>query len=86
LYQLVALLLKLFLGAMILSALVSWVPSLRGPWTSYVDRVVQPVVDPVRRFIPPVGGLDISFMLVFLAVSYIAQRIVPYVCYLSVYR
>jgi YggT family protein len=51
-----------------------------------VDRVVQPVVDPVRRFIPPVGGLDISFMLVFLAVSYIAQRIVPYVCYLSVYR
>ncbi len=32
----------------------------------FLDRVTTPVVAPVRRFIPPLGGIDISFIIVFL--------------------
>ena len=31
----------------------------------FLDRVTTPVVAPVRRFIPPLGGIDISFIIVF---------------------
>ena len=32
----------------------------------FLGRVTTPVVAPVRRFIPPLGGIDISVIIVFL--------------------
>ena len=49
---------------MLVYALVSWVPSIRGRWTDYVAMLVEPVLQPVRRIIPPIGGFDISFLIV----------------------
>jgi YggT family protein len=46
-------------------AVLSWVPDLRGSWARYLDMIVEPVVAPFRRIIPPIGGLDLSLLLVF---------------------
>ena len=73
LYAAVAWLLNLYVILMLVYALVSWVPSLRGNWTEYVAMLVEPVLTPVRRIIPPLGGLDISFLIVIIILQYVAQ-------------
>jgi YggT family protein len=73
LYDIVAKLLNLYVLVMLVYALVSWVPSIRGRWTDYVAMLVEPVLTPVRRIIPPMGGLDISFLIVILVIGYVAR-------------
>ena len=65
---------------MLLYAVVSWIPSLQGRWSSYVARIVEPVLLPVRRIIPPLGGLDLSFLVVILLVGYVLRAIPPAYC------
>ncbi|MGP6188687.1 MAG: YggT family protein [Vulcanimicrobiaceae bacterium] len=69
--------LKLFWIAMLLYALVSWVPSLQGRWSAYLARIVEPVLVPLRAVIPPLGGFDLSFLVVIIVVGYVMNRI-PY--------
>jgi YggT family protein len=71
LYNVVAWLLNVYVFLMLAYALVSWVPSLRGKWTEYIAMLVEPVLTPVRRIIPPLGGLDISFLIVILAIQFV---------------
>jgi len=73
--------LRAFWFAMLLYALVSWVPSLQGRWSNYVARVVEPVLLPVRRIIPPLGGFDLSFLVVILLIGYVMRSIPPAYCY-----
>jgi uncharacterized protein YggT (Ycf19 family) len=73
--------LRAFWVAMLLYAVVSWVPSLQGRWTSYVARIVEPVLMPVRRVIPPVGGLDLSFLIVIVILGYVMRMLPPSYCY-----
>jgi len=74
------LLLKVFWLLMLVYALVSWVPSLQGGWSSYVARIVEPVLVPVRRIIPPLGGLDVAFLVVILLVGWLMAAIPRAVC------
>ncbi len=55
--------------AVIISAILSWliafdVLNVRNPnvyrFSSVLDRVTAPLLAPIRRFIPPLGGLDLS--------------------------
>ena len=73
LYTVVAWLLNAYILVMLVYALVSWVPSLRGRWTDYVAMLVEPVLTPVRRIIPPLGGLDISFLIVIIALQFVVR-------------
>ncbi len=66
---------------MIVYAVLSWIPSLRGRWSDYIAMVVEPVVAPVRRIIPPVGGLDLSFLVVLILLQVLRAHIVPLSCY-----
>ncbi len=48
-------------------AVLSWIPDLRGSRFSYVlASIVEPVLMPIRRIIPPVGGFDLAFLIVLL--------------------
>lgn len=74
-------LLNLYWILMVVYAVVSWVPSLRGRWSDYLGLVIEPVLGPMRRIIPPMGGLDLSFLIVIVLVSYLSRAIVPGTCY-----
>jgi len=67
---------KLYLLALIVYAVLSWVPNLRGRWSEYVAMVVEPVLLPVRRIIPPIGMLDLSFLVVFFVLTLVLNNIV----------
>jgi YggT family protein len=69
-------LLRIYLLIMLVYAVVSWIPSIRGRWSDVVARLVEPVLVPVRRIIPPLGGLDLSFLVVILIIQYVNESIV----------
>jgi YggT family protein len=72
----VDLLFKAYLLVMLVYAVVSWVPSLRGRWSDYLAMLVEPVLAPVRRVIPPLGGLDLSFLVVIIVLQLVDSNIV----------
>lgn len=87
LYPTIGLIFKIYAGVLIVYALLSWLPDLRGPWTRYLAMLVEPLLNPIRRIIPPVGGLDIAFIVLFILVIYVVPWIIGMaisgVCYAS---
>jgi YggT family protein len=75
-WGLVDLVFKLYILIMIVYAVLSWVPSLRGRWSDYVAMLVEPVLVPIRRVIPPIGGLDLSFLVVIIVIQLVDSNIV----------
>ena len=75
-WGLVDILFKLYLLVMICYAVVSWVPSLRGRWSDYLAMLVEPVLTPIRSVIPPLGGLDLSFLVVIIVIQLVDSNIV----------
>lgn len=67
--------LQIFWFAMLLYAVVSWVPSMQGRWSTYVARIVEPVLIPVRQIIPPLGGFDLSFLVVIVLIGFVKSAI-----------
>jgi YggT family protein len=67
--------LQIFWIAMLLYAVVSWVPSLQGRWSVIVARIVEPVLIPVRQIIPPIGGLDLSFLVIIVLIGFVKNAI-----------
>ena len=56
-------------------ALVSWFPDLRrGRWVYYLGSVVEPVLAPIRRIIPPIGGIDLAFLVLILLLQLVVVR------------
>jgi YggT family protein len=59
---------------MLAYAVVSWVPDLRrSRFAYYLARLVEPVLVPVRRIIPPLGGLDLAFLIVLLVLQLLVR-------------
>ena len=43
-----------------------------------LGRLVEPILRHVRKYIPPVGGLDLSPIVVFLAINFVQYTLVYY--------
>jgi len=60
-------LLYVFIIVMIIRAVFSWVsPYPTNAVSRFAWQVTEPVLAPVRRWIPPVSGIDLSFLVVIL--------------------
>ena len=60
-------------------ALVSWFPIDReGPIVRVLDAITSPIVDPLRRVIPPIGMIDltptIAMIVLFLAANFLTSQ------------
>lgn len=52
---------NIFFYAIILSVILSWVaPPGQTPISTILRQLTEPLMRPARRFIPPIGGFDIS--------------------------
>jgi YggT family protein len=69
--QLIVKLFYAYTVVLLIYALLSWVPDLRGSWTRYLDMLVEPVLAPIRRIVPPIGGFDMAFLIVILLINFI---------------
>ena len=65
-----------FLVCLIVRAVFSWIePYPRNRIHRLAFDITEPVMRPVRRFIPPMGGLDLSFLVVFFIVSFLLNLV-----------
>lgn len=57
--------------------LLSWVPSVDygHPLISLIVRITDPVLQPVRRILPPMGGLDLSPIVAILLLSLVGRLV-----------
>lgn len=63
--RLISLTLMLYIGATFIYVLLSWFGDRgRNPMAALLGDLVEPVLRPVRRVLPPVGGLDIAPLIV----------------------
>ena len=55
--------LGLLIFAIFIRAVLSWLPlGSRNPLVLFVYRVTEPILDPIRRFMPRLGVMDLSPM------------------------
>jgi YggT family protein len=62
--------LQFYFVAVLVYALLSWVaPGGYGPGAQLLHRLCEPLLAPLRRVIPPVGGLDLSALFVLIGLQ-----------------
>jgi YggT family protein len=67
---LLRLIVQLYIYVIFAAVILSWVPDLRKySIARWVDAVTEPVFAQVRKIIPPIGGLDLSSLIVLLALG-----------------
>ena len=61
LFELASLTLLLFMFAIIARIILSWIaPQTHNPATALLATITDPLLRPFRRYVPPLGGFDIS--------------------------
>ncbi|MBI2560344.1 MAG: YggT family protein, partial [Planctomycetes bacterium] len=63
-------LLRLYELALFIRIILSWIPHNHfHPAAQFLYKITEPVLGPARRLIPPVGGFDISPIIVFIGIE-----------------
>jgi len=73
-------LLDLYSWVIIAAALITWVsPDPRNPIVVFLRRATEPVLEPVRRLLPPwrTAGLDLSPVIVLIAIQFVQRVVLP---------
>lgn len=68
---------SIYLALLFIRVLLSWFPNIN--WSSQpfaaLSQITDPYLNVFRRIIPPMGGMDFSPMLAFLALSLLQQAL-----------
>ena len=60
---------SLLFWMLVVRALMSWVSQGRSPIDYVMQQLTEPLLAPIRRFIPPMAGLDLSVLLLFIVLQ-----------------
>lgn len=69
---------------LIIRAILSWFNQGYNPIVMIMDQLTEPVLAPVRRITPPIGGLDLSVMVVIIGMNFINMLLAQYVPYWAI--
>lgn len=76
--ELVSLFIDVFFYAILIQAIISWInPHGGNPMTHVLASVTAPVLRPVQKFIPPLGGMDISPIFAMIGLKVIEMLVNP---------
>jgi YggT family protein len=62
---------SLMFWVLIIRALLSWVSQGYNPIEGVLHQLTEPLLAPIRRIIPPLGGLDLSVLVALIALQFI---------------
>jgi YggT family protein len=72
-----ALFIKVFFFALIISVILSWVAQgSHNPAAELINQICEPLLAPIRRILPSLGGLDLSPIVAFLVLNLINMLVV----------
>ena len=86
--DIVLIVLDLYVWLLIAAAILSWliafnVVNTRNPFVAgvaeFLYRITEPVLRPIRNFLPNLGGIDISPIILFLIIILIERVIIYYI-------
>jgi len=80
LIQFVNLFFTILTWAILIRILLSWIPGLDpyNPIVSTLRSITDPILEPARRVIPPVGMLDISPIVVLIVLQFVQRFVVTF--------
>lgn len=75
LIQFLTILITILTWAILIRVLLSWIPNLSrdNPLVQLLYQITDPVLEPARRIIPPLGGMDFSPIVVILVLQLLEQ-------------
>jgi YggT family protein len=91
--DIILLVLQIYIWLLIAAAVLSWliafnVVNTRNQFVSsiaeFLYRITEPLLAPIRNFMPNLGGLDISPIILILIIMFI-QRVITYYIYPAVF-
>jgi YggT family protein len=91
--DIVLIVLDLYIWLLIASAILSWLIAFNvvntrnqfvGAVTEFLYRITEPLLAPIRSFLPNLGGLDISPIILILIIMFI-ERVITYYIYPAVF-
>ena len=63
---------SLLFWLVLVRAIISWInPGLNNPFIVVIYQVTEPIMAPVRKLIPPMGGLDLSPLILILGLQFL---------------
>lgn len=76
--KLLNIVLSAYIWIVIARAVISWVNAdPYNPIVRFLVQVTDPLLSRIRRFLPPLGGIDLSPMLLILAIVFLQSFLVP---------
>ena len=66
---------QLIMWVLIIRAILSWVSQGFNPMEQVLHQLTEPFLAPIRRVIPPMGGLDLSVMFAIIALLFLQKLI-----------
>ena len=91
--DIIVIVLDLYVWLLIASAILSWlvafnVVNTRNQFVSavaeFLYRITEPLLAPIRNFLPNLGGIDISPIILILIIMFL-ERVIMYYVYPNVY-
>jgi YggT family protein len=80
LVELLKLLINIYLWSVVIQALLSWFnPDPYHPATRLLTQLTAPLLRPARRWLPPISGVDLSPMLVIVALIFVSLLLQDFV-------
>lgn len=78
--ELLKLLINIYLWSVVIQALLSWFnPDPYHPATRLLTQLTAPLLRPARRWLPPISGVDLSPMLVIVALIFVSLLLQDFV-------
>ena len=73
--------------AIIIRVLLTWIPGLSpyNPVVRVLASITDPILEPARRLIPPIGMIDISPIVVLFVLQVVREFLVRFLINLAVY-
>ncbi|MEE8434582.1 MAG: YggT family protein [bacterium] len=62
---------------LIAGALISWVqPNPSHPVVRLLSRLTEPILSPIRKLLPPMGGMDFSPLIAIIAIQFLVRILI----------
>jgi len=82
--EILSMFINIFLFAIIIQVIMSWVSSgSYNPAIGLVNTLSRPIMGPVQKFIPPLGGLDLSPLFASLGLMVLKMLLIPPIVFLA---
>ena len=79
-FLLLARVLQIYTFILLIRILITWIPNLdpHHPIVQLLFQVTEPVLEPARKIIPPIGMIDISPIVVFIILGILQDLLVQF--------